>query len=1091
MPHIRVFALSLLAVACLSPPSYATSGPPDRLSVTGSVNRSLYYSFPKDHAAPGEFGETTAQHPLGAVTASQSPGTVIGHTWFDYQHSGSMGRMVATGTHPGDIDTFLVHFSWMYLPVPEITYEQREYRYQVFNATVGGFGTETGLQPEEDYAGYVGIDVSGSNHAIVGGHNKQDWPNDLSQSHFYRDFGPGNSFFNVNSRVPDSLTDYGGVTPAGDGAIWPKFRFVEGPDDTVLHVIALENEEPDWNLQALFYFRGVCIQHFSVSWQYPPFVLDTVLPVAHDIAANKDGKVALVWLANLPCPGDLCDTCSAGTDCADLTVYDHDLYYQVSTDNGADWLPRVNLTRNVRDEPGYRPLTDLSALITADNNLHIAWGARLWPIPVDGALRGRIFHWSEDVPYFRTVHNFEWDQTTCNGGAWNLNAAKMSLSECDGKLYCLLVQFNDPGIMMDDCAAPGNPGFPHGAANGDLYLTISDDYGLTWDKARNLTNSHTPGCDSLGGPGGPCDNDHWPSMVRFGSDYTGDFGLGEVVVPGGSVDPETYYLDVQYINDHSAGGIVHDEGFWQRADVKWFRVPCVPPLEIVPPPIVVYPRRIDWPAFTTPGVQLDTPLILENNAGRDVPYTVTLEEETGPTGWLDTSDFDGVIHFGLNNHDTGILILNKDGMVSDPGTAVHLAGRLIFQFVWDPPIPPDTFLIDFWVTPGVPPTAWDTIGTSCTRLVVRNDGNSGNQGDRRVNLDYVDAGDCDSTADIYLYDGSPVVAYVKGGDTIANFAMFGESYLTDNGFIPLAALAPPSDSGGSQVLKTGCFVTHDSLIALEKTWYAPTGHTDTCSFVIQRIMMYLNSDYVGDTTVTGVRVGEAVDWDIPSDSFARNSSGFNAPLNLIYQRGVEYDGLGCQANSNRFGGIRYLDCYHNGVRCVDYKDSDPFGVYTHDNSTHVYPASSFVPETLYTYMGYSGYALSDSAAADLYTMMTFDTGLVLTPLDTFVYYLGLITLQNGEQEDFLNEVRGAGKWYCDHLAPETCSCCTLRGDLDGDGRVDVGDLTYKVAYLFLGGPPPVCLAHGDDDDNGNVDVADLVYEIAYLFLGGPPPPPCP
>ncbi|MFH1374377.1 MAG: dockerin type I domain-containing protein [bacterium] len=67
---------------------------------------------------------------------------------------------------------------------------------------------------------------------------------------------------------------------------------------------------------------------------------------------------------------------------------------------------------------------------------------------------------------------------------------------------------------------------------------------------------------------------------------------------------------------------------------------------------------------------------------------------------------------------------------------------------------------------------------------------------------------------------------------------------------------------------------------------------------------------------------------------------------------------------------------------------------------------------------------------------------------------------------------------------------TYGGDVDRNGAIDVGDLTYLVAYLFQGGPAPPCPEEGDVDGSGGIDVGDLTYLVAYLFLGGPAPPPC-
>ena len=70
------------------------------------------------------------------------------------------------------------------------------------------------------------------------------------------------------------------------------------------------------------------------------------------------------------------------------------------------------------------------------------------------------------------------------------------------------------------------------------------------------------------------------------------------------------------------------------------------------------------------------------------------------------------------------------------------------------------------------------------------------------------------------------------------------------------------------------------------------------------------------------------------------------------------------------------------------------------------------------------------------------------------------------------------------------NCCDLRGDINNDGSVDIGDLTYLVDYLFNGGPPPPCLDEADVNGDGSVDISDLTYMVDYFFGGGPAPVPC-
>jgi subtilisin family serine protease len=62
-----------------------------------------------------------------------------------------------------------------------------------------------------------------------------------------------------------------------------------------------------------------------------------------------------------------------------------------------------------------------------------------------------------------------------------------------------------------------------------------------------------------------------------------------------------------------------------------------------------------------------------------------------------------------------------------------------------------------------------------------------------------------------------------------------------------------------------------------------------------------------------------------------------------------------------------------------------------------------------------------------------------------------------------------------------------RGDANGDGTIDIGDVIYVLNYLYKGGPAPDPLEVGDANQNGLIDVGDAVYLLNYLFRQGPPP----
>jgi hypothetical protein len=58
-----------------------------------------------------------------------------------------------------------------------------------------------------------------------------------------------------------------------------------------------------------------------------------------------------------------------------------------------------------------------------------------------------------------------------------------------------------------------------------------------------------------------------------------------------------------------------------------------------------------------------------------------------------------------------------------------------------------------------------------------------------------------------------------------------------------------------------------------------------------------------------------------------------------------------------------------------------------------------------------------------------------------------------------------------------------RGDVDGNGVVEITDPVKLLGYLFLGSGSPECLEAGDTDNNGSIDITDAVTSLGYQFLG--------
>ncbi|UCE24854.1 MAG: hypothetical protein JSU74_02035, partial [Candidatus Zixiibacteriota bacterium] len=303
--------------------------------------------------------------------------------------------------------------------------------------------------------------------------------------------------------------------------------------DTVLHVAATMNEPYDTSSgiitgRALMYFRRVLSEDpFKDRWDNPPYVVDTIETFGYDLAGQPIGdRVSLVWSAALPYDDPYCDTCSGLHN----NVYpglligqmDNDVYYQESWDQGESWEPRVNITQTPIGEAAYKAYTDISAVYDGADNLHIVWPALPWPaddcIKEGGGCfaeeqlvwkgwnvdKARLMHWSQNAPYMRPVCDHTYDPIdSCGPGKWALRVAKPSISACDGKLYTIWTQFNNQRDgVIDDCAewrwdqgGGGYEGFDYypdrysGSANGEIWLSVSADGGVTWDNQRNLSNS--------------------------------------------------------------------------------------------------------------------------------------------------------------------------------------------------------------------------------------------------------------------------------------------------------------------------------------------------------------------------------------------------------------------------------------------------------------------------------------------------------------------------------------------------------------------------------------------------------------------------
>ena len=1100
-----LFGLSLL-VAVLAASAFALNKPAAR-KVNPLLNNMTHYAFPKSDGGEtnGPFAASagpkeTNSASLQTSSAAPSPGVTVGNTVYEYQSNGSIKRQVQVSNTGAE--GAIVHFDWMFSPdAANAASGKRTARYNAYHAQSGDFiaGGAVDVTPVDSRYGYVVGDViSNGGEYVVGGHMvistvARIWP--------FWDQGAGLAFFADNGQIPATVQD-DPVAGTGTFFAWPDIAHQSFGGNKITHMLAHEQSD-----EQIKYFRKVG-DYETGTWTVG-LVLDTANNLGYGIYASKTtGKVVLGWLANIPGPAD-CDTC---TQSAALFVQsDNDVLVKTSADGGATWGPKKNVTNNVDGASGYRPYYDLSVMIDETDNVIAAWPARQWPSDANTggsvpATRCRVQFWRESFApgIIRTVAGLEWDQTECNLGVFKMNAGRTQVARCNGRTYVLWEQGNDFNAgIMNDCAerAEGGLGDFTGAANSDLYVSISEDNGLTWDPARNVTNTRTPGCDSATGAGGACQSEVYPTLTPFGHNYAGDFTYAgiqiAVGIPGTFGSHNGYYLEAQYILDPHAGGAIRPEGPWFLADVKWARIEC--DTSVKTPVFTGSYGTIGFPAYVKPTNFRDTNFTIENTGNQTLTFTTAKFETAGPAGHLTFSGFTGTVVSGLGNTQTGQFRLNSTSFTPSPvGTVVQCKGGVVFTS--NAPSSPDTVAITYYITDTIIAPKWDTIYvTSATKasnrkgLTVANNGGFGNAGDGKVNLDFAGWNDCDTNATVYLYDGGVLVGSGAGADTNMYFTMFQTDWLLETGLVPIKGpIATKKKTCATQnfnLYYTGRFTTADTNITMEKTWYAPimptTGSNDS-AWHIQCLKVYNTSG----ASISGAVIGEAADFDIPSDTGSDNASGFNPTKNLIYQQGAEFDDSNeCQNNDLRFGAVRYLGGSKKTGAAAAVSIPSPSGAYTKENSIDIYPTGTFVEGDIFTNMQATGFAVTDSVT-DLHTVMTFRKNETIGTTDTLRFYTAWLSVRNGDTTALFAMADKALAWYTaksiSGLNDTLCvgGCCVKEGDFNHNNTVNVVDLTAMVARLFQGGPAASCLQEADVDDNNSFNVVDLTKLVAFLFQGG-------
>ncbi len=1062
---------------------------------------------PNDGNWSGQYlGSTSSAANLGCNpgTPDAVRGIAIGCTTYDYQKNNSMNRQIGI-TQPSHV----LYFTWT-KKLNTTLGGPRAVGSESWNPVVGGLsdgggGVDISARSDSSVngrAGFVTLDVT-SSELVINAHHWNAPSPPGTQPHVFINNTTGLSDF-IEATVISSTLWQPFLTGDATVYLWPAVAHGTDGVNDVTHLL-IHSTRTDGDGDVL-YLRKVGAGA-SGTWSTPFSVGLGGYNTSPVIVASRNS--AKVGIAASFARGD---GTKFGPPISRYNGFvsgqiDNDLYYMTSNDGGATWGPLTNVTRNLypaADSAGFYPDAKLTALWDSNDNFQIVWNAGF----NDGSgfilQRSRLFQYDVTSDNIHTVFDASWDQTRCTGGVFNLNTTNPQLSECNSKLYVTFEQFNDvPNGIEDDCSergfASGSTDFA-GAANGEIFVTVSSNNGLTWDRPRNLTNTYTPDCDTIvGGLKPDCDSDVWHSTTRYGIDAAFDnfASIADLTPNIDAAYAADSFLFVQYINDADAGGAIRPEGGWTTNPVRVFRFGCVEPiLEAILGSSLPGGQAIDDPAFALPGATQTLPWNLVNFGNTDLTYSLQIINQN-PPGNLSITGATGLIVAGISQIDTLGIVLNTglETTVQHASAAIIATGNFISS--------PDTFLIDYTIG-DVELLTFDSLN-NC--LVIANNGNIGAEnntrpgilttaGGGRLNMDFAgDPAECDTTgnANSYLFDGSPVISY-NGGQVVSG--MFDFSIADTFQFRPLTMPFADNNPAGDPLYlhaNSGEFTTQDSTLGFNVDYWAPDpsiAPPGPWKVVIGRACFY----NLSASPIDSVFCAFAWDWDVPSDSGSRNTSTISGARSLIYQQGSEFGqdtgNTACQLNDNRFAGTIYVP--PSDVSLPGYTDGGSGvmgvgfqGLFTRDNGTFVAAdwRHPLLDSILHTITGFSKFSSSapDSQEVDLFTVLN-GGAYRIDPDDTLYLWFKMVT-GIGTQTQFLacvDSARGLGN-------PLSSGCCVTAGDYTNDGSFNIADVTAGISRIFSGGPPPSCQDQADANGDNTFNIADVTFGIARIFSGGPPP----
>ncbi len=1095
---LSLFILASLVVAVMAITSQAYS--------SAKVGKTETYGFSSSSSSQKSSPATS----LGTHSADGgSPGYIIGRSMRDDQAHLSPGHFVDWRTGPQ------IHFIYaaQYLAGHDDAGVARWIEYTMFDPTLGENGvflTPVMIEnnPLSRGGWYPNMDVDETGHVLPVGDEFNPADPVRHSTVFWDVAGAGAYGAFVADPLPQTLS----LDP-DEFIMYPKIEYQDFGGQYITHVLVNEDQTSDaaCDNNAITYWRRVASAAGPTGAWTTQVVDDAIWTNHFDISAARggSGNAAIVWIH---WPG-YCD--GAGGD------DEGQIWIQESVDAGASWGTAYEIV-DTTDANEYHPWVDVDCQHDSEGFLHVVWNAGI----ENNIDPHRLFHWSNRVAgpdaggTTSLVHIADFRGLTpmCGRGSYNVgNTAKASISECNEKLYVSWVQYGnyDDGDTTD-CAVD-DLAYDHGVRyNADLFMSVASDLdGLLWDAARNLTNSKTPDCDST--VANNCDSDNYGNMSRYGM-WTGSFGetnwsavpeafqVRDALVP---TWPDTsWYIDYWFVNDLMGEPARYldnpEEAIWTYNPIKWFRLPCVDP--VIEPRINISQDDLIHPMYWIKNGATDNiDLVIENIGNAELTVSAISTNVTQGTGWLSVSPPSMLIPPA--SAETAILTIDASGFAA--GTTTAIEGEVVISS--NDADGDLTFLINTVVSDTVVVPTWDTITTGLpTSLIVSTHGNAGFGGEGEVNLDWVGAGDCDTTQSVYLFDLTPVIFQAQDNYSYQPFWNGTNLGTGPENFQPVSDAVPPSHevTADYDMFTTGTFVTSDSAIGSTKYWVAPT---DEVAFVLERWDIY---SYDG-ASHTGVRLGEWIDWDAPSGTNGNDGGTVvnTDHVDYVYQQGkvdLTATPAPCIGEDTRFCATGLLGHFTRTELAAD-ENANNTGLYGGfillDDALFVQNADDFIPDSAWSLLNTAGLSADNSEDDDQQAWLSFGTFDILAG-DTLTIWTVHATVYDGDEDVLQATIDSAETWYNTNRSTfHPSGCCGLFTDgvwLPGytgntncsdDGKRTLSDITKLIDNVYISKEPLCCYASGNtngswDDGECKITLSDITKLIDAVYISKEPTEPC-